>query len=433
MNFGSNTNIGSAKFIPYLYDRIKSIIESFSNNSVISSDKDNVLIPTDASGNNAVYTNSTVNFLVFYGGINQTSSWTISVLTQSNVTTSQVGNAISITNIAADEGYYVVRAIRTDYTTITKKITVYKSKRGATGETGSQGIQGVPGGDIIDQYDNETIVLDGASKLKVNPIDYTNVTNEVTNGWTINSSFSSPSYSNRIVSIGTNKTDITQLWSATDSISVGWNNMIHMGSGSVVNLLNKCITIGDTLRIRTGSSTPITNAIAIGSNHNGISDFASNTVAIGKDPSNSIPDSVAITFDGTVGITNVGINSITFKQISNVRSGDGTLLLTIPTYTIPGAAINTVSLDLDLFGLVDPEDTSYGFYKAKKSLTYINGTKVIDSDIAAEAYSTSPLTGCSFVAGSTFSGGGIPITITVAGSGGELNTWIAFCTMKLLA
>lgn len=137
IGFGKNTGLSSAKYVPYLYDRIKSIVLSFTNNSELLSNVDNILIPCDyPTGDNPIFTNSGNTFYVYYGGINQTSSWTIDVLTETNVTTSQVDNTISITAISADEGEYVVRAVRTDYTTITKTIKVYKSKLSGEGLDG---------------------------------------------------------------------------------------------------------------------------------------------------------------------------------------------------------------------------------------------------------------------------------------------------------
>lgn len=150
-SFGTGSNVASAKFLPYLYDRIKNLISSFSGSSILSSDRDNVLIPSDQDGSNPDYSTSDTTFKVFEGGINQTSNWTIDVLSESNVVTSQVSNTISITSLTGDDGSYVVRAVRPDYNTITKTIYVYRSR------FGGQGLDGL--GWTSGSYNNSTGIV----------------------------------------------------------------------------------------------------------------------------------------------------------------------------------------------------------------------------------------------------------------------------------
>ncbi len=137
IGFGSNTSIGSAKYIPYLYDRIKSIVLSFTNNSELLATRESVLIPTDADGTDPSFTSSENTFSVFYGGINQTSNWDISLFSQTNVTVTQVDNTFTVSSISADEAEYIIRATRDDFSNLTKTIKVYTTRKAAGWTDGS--------------------------------------------------------------------------------------------------------------------------------------------------------------------------------------------------------------------------------------------------------------------------------------------------------
>jgi len=137
IGFGKNTNISSAKYVPYLYDRIKAIVLSFTNNSSLSSAREVVTLSSEYDGSNPDYSDTDITFYVFYGGINQTGLWNVTIHAVSNCTVSQVGTTMSVDTITADEAYYIVRASRADYTTLTKKIPVSKVKNGEDGTDGA--------------------------------------------------------------------------------------------------------------------------------------------------------------------------------------------------------------------------------------------------------------------------------------------------------
>ena len=128
-------------------------VSTFFNPSVVSelssylllSNRDCLVIPTDGDGNNPVYTEANVTFLVNYKGEDVTSEWTISTESTSHVTVSVVSNTISVTAITADTGNFVAKATKSGENTIYRKISVFKGKEGAKGDTGDTGATGSTG------------------------------------------------------------------------------------------------------------------------------------------------------------------------------------------------------------------------------------------------------------------------------------------------
>jgi len=108
-------------------------------NNELRSSLDNIAIPTDASGNNEVYTNAKTTATIIRDSVDITSGWTFSVSNQVNVTTSVASDVITVTNISSDTGYFTIRAAKSGEELIYKDVGVYKAKQGVTGLTGPAG------------------------------------------------------------------------------------------------------------------------------------------------------------------------------------------------------------------------------------------------------------------------------------------------------
>ena len=96
---------------------------------VLSSDSQN--IPTDANGNNGIYTNAVTTMKIYNGNTDDTLNWTISATPSTSITGTLNGSTYSVTNMTEDTGYVDMIATRIDYPTITKRFSLSKSKQGA--------------------------------------------------------------------------------------------------------------------------------------------------------------------------------------------------------------------------------------------------------------------------------------------------------------
>lgn len=99
-------------------------------------------IPTDANGNNGVYTNAKATLYIYEGTADVSSSWSCSASATSGITGSLSGKTYTITNMTVDTGVVTLTATRSGYANVVKQITVVKTKAGKTGATGPAGAAG---------------------------------------------------------------------------------------------------------------------------------------------------------------------------------------------------------------------------------------------------------------------------------------------------
>lgn len=86
-----------------------------------------LFIPVDEFGNNADVTNAISTLFIRQGSIDETSNWTFSIFSVSNLTAViQNSDEVKINTITADSGNTVIECTRTGYTTL--YITVYANK-----------------------------------------------------------------------------------------------------------------------------------------------------------------------------------------------------------------------------------------------------------------------------------------------------------------
>lgn len=120
----------------------------------ISVNPGTVLVPTDADGNNADYTNAITEILIYRGDVDATSDFIITKGTTSNADGSLVAGVLTVSSITADTGYIDVTCTKTGVDTLTMRVYVKKVRDG----------QAVPD---LSTVDDVTIGINGSSKLYV--------------------------------------------------------------------------------------------------------------------------------------------------------------------------------------------------------------------------------------------------------------------------
>lgn len=89
-------------------------------------------IPTDSAGANGVFTGCETTVAIYDGVINDTANWTITA-TPTNVTGSYTSatKTYTVTGMSSDVGYVDISATRTGFPTLSKRMTISKSKAGS--------------------------------------------------------------------------------------------------------------------------------------------------------------------------------------------------------------------------------------------------------------------------------------------------------------
>jgi hypothetical protein len=395
---------------------------------ILISNQPSIPIPTDSSGNNGVFTNATSTIQVILNNEDVTADWTVSLhqATGCTVTVSNTTKVATVSAMSADTGYFIIKAVKTGASILYTKVIVYKAKAGV------DGTDGIDGEDGTGTPDDETIILNGSNQLKVRDLTYYNTVGGITSSIAFKGTIWGSGLNNNLISIGG---DLGTGGGATDIISIGTNNDIGDGIGTDVDHLNKIILIGDNIGVFRNSEYDIHNMILIGYGGNAVPVIgdASNAVAIGRTPASIIPYSISLCFGNPIhsGLSGITKNYTIFYQDTGYRTDNGTVTLSIPSDNI-GDGI--VKVEVDLYGFDGAiQDPIVGFFKAKKSVSYLNKTRVLDLDISSEAYSSAPLVGCSWVSASSFTNT-IDFTVTVTGLGSAIRTyWIANCKIDVIS
>ena len=92
-------------------------------------------IPTDFNGNNGNFTGAACTMYIYKGVVDDSANWEVSIVKSAGVTGSLSGKTYSVTGLSTDNGYVDFTASRTGYASITKRMTLTKSKTGEPGVT----------------------------------------------------------------------------------------------------------------------------------------------------------------------------------------------------------------------------------------------------------------------------------------------------------
>lgn len=92
-------------------------------------------IPVDNLGGNGNYAGASTDIIIFEGSTDDTSNWTLSKV-DSNVTSSLVGNTVTVSNISADTGTVTITASKSGYADIVKVFSLTKSWAPVDGDPG---------------------------------------------------------------------------------------------------------------------------------------------------------------------------------------------------------------------------------------------------------------------------------------------------------
>jgi hypothetical protein len=95
-------------------------------------------VPTDQDGNNGVYAGASSTLTIYRGITDESASWSVSQ-TRSNVTVSEgtTSRTATVTAMSQDVGYVDFVATRTGFSSLTKRFSLSKNKKGASGSRGS--------------------------------------------------------------------------------------------------------------------------------------------------------------------------------------------------------------------------------------------------------------------------------------------------------
>lgn len=96
-------------------------------------------VPSAADGTGGVFTGAATTMKVYKGAVDDSANWTFSRTNGTGVTSSIVGDTVTVTAMTNDTGYVDLTAARTGYTSIVKRFTLSKSKTGTAGTNGTNG------------------------------------------------------------------------------------------------------------------------------------------------------------------------------------------------------------------------------------------------------------------------------------------------------
>src|SRR5690606_36909348 len=88
------------------------------------------VIPTDAAGDNGVYTGAETTISVYHGAADVSAHWSYSAVASSGVTGSLSGRTYTVTNMTVDRGHVDITATRSGYSSLTVRFALSKSKQG---------------------------------------------------------------------------------------------------------------------------------------------------------------------------------------------------------------------------------------------------------------------------------------------------------------
>jgi hypothetical protein len=104
---------------------------------VIDLSNDTAVIPTDATGNNGIFTNATTTASIYVGASDTSASWTFAQTASTGITStaSNLNRTVAITAMTTDTGYIDFTATRSGYPNQTIRFTIAKAKAGSAGAT----------------------------------------------------------------------------------------------------------------------------------------------------------------------------------------------------------------------------------------------------------------------------------------------------------
>lgn len=401
---------GSAKYVPYLYNRVKDMVLALVNSQIIP-DRDTVQISCDSTGSNEDFTNSTVNFKVFYGGADTTNYWTITVFSETNCETNLSTNSVSITAIAAEEASYTVRATRAGYITIDKVIQVSKVKDGADGADGAS------------TPDGETIVLDGSTNLKVanhivydDGIEYSD-TLLIGAGEITNTTSSVPSTNN--ILIQSDNVSTAQFSGCDNIINIGSGTTMTRGlsAGAIVNSNGMVIGHGLTGKVNNDIDNFADNFLINGIKRYGSENLiTNNAISIGVDPQSKLSDALAISYPKEGSAYSINDNNELYhtSRVSAVGTGSSVDIdLDISDLGVQSAGVAKITMDINGYN----GSTNTDVYTEQVHLILFNDTAVVDYSDANKMYSNGSMATLS-VTHSYIAGGTLRVNVTTTTESG---------------
>lgn len=382
----------------------------------------NILVPTDAAGGNPDYTNAFSDINIFLGATDNTSSWTFTVQTQTNVTatiTTPV-NRVVISSLTADEGSVVVRASRTSYSDIDITVPVKRLKQGETGPSGVT-------------VDDETIEVDGGGDLKVKNHTFYN-TGGFTNVLGIVGSTSGDGAGTTDTFFLTN-TNI-DIRNSTNSIIIGddlsvgstfsasnypLNKVYGFGNGITLNRSNAALTTIEKLIVNLLPDTDSNSAKAI-----------SNAFINGFSPVSVIEKSWCLGFDRTIfpAIGDLDHNTYYIAQSRTSSSGTNQAVIEV---NLTDSDIGTpffARIEVSIIGF-DSVSTATDVYINSDVVTLVNGSIVATDNFPNQKYESGDLVGATHA----YSNPSDVFTVTVTPPGGasDVYGWIVNYKMHILA
>ena len=88
-----------------------------------------ILVPTDPDGTDPNYTNAFADIIIYQYNVDQTSSWTITVQTETNVTVSLTDNRLSVTSITTDYGLVALTCSKLGFSDLDIEIPIRKNRQ----------------------------------------------------------------------------------------------------------------------------------------------------------------------------------------------------------------------------------------------------------------------------------------------------------------
>lgn len=391
------------------------------------SNRDSLPIPTDALGANPVFTEASVVFEIKQADTDVTSSYTISesVSTNVTITVNNVNKTATVTAITADVGSFIIKAERTNYPTLTRKINVFKSKKGLDGT-------------VLITPDNETIENDVSGNLKVVKHTYYDETGELENTFLIGDG--SVTGNNTGVVPSSNNISIHPSGSSDFSSGVGCLAIGNTGFGTALgsSVSYNCISIGNNIVLGNSATSDIYNSVMIGVSSETIPAIggditSSRSISIGINPTNILDKSISFSFDPDHGGTSSDYlthNNIYFFQNTDVTSTTEVASIALPLVNSVVTSFDIAKVEIDIFG-IGANVTLGPTYTARDVLIVTTAGGIVSTNnISGDDYSTGDLVGT--IHSHAIASNIITTTITPPGGAASLYTWIINYKVQLI-
>lgn len=129
-------NLSKPLTINYIDVATKNDVDNIEMAYIASLSNDVGVVPTDADGNNGDFSNAYTSIHVYQRDIDVTNQdWNFSATASTGVSGTMIGNDYTVTGMSVDSGYVDITAIKGS-TSLTKRFSVSKARRGATGGSG---------------------------------------------------------------------------------------------------------------------------------------------------------------------------------------------------------------------------------------------------------------------------------------------------------